>query len=65
MSKPELLPFEVVGPLNIICAKTGNSVPTGGVVYLDPDKTVIPWLVDGGHVKPMPAKTAQAGQSEG
>jgi hypothetical protein len=59
---PELVTAEVVGPLPIVDAVTGNSVRTGGTVRLDPTRTVISWLVDGGHIRLMPAK---AGKDKG
>lgn len=49
-----LLSFVVDGELPIIDAVTKVGVRKPGVVRLDPDKTLIEPLIEGGSIKPLP-----------
>jgi hypothetical protein len=52
MAEPDnLVRCEVVGPLPIVCAKTGNDIVKPNEVFLDPEYTNISALVSAGHVK--------------
>lgn len=39
----------------IACAKTGETIPAGGTVWLDPVDTNIPALQYAGFIEPLPA----------
>jgi hypothetical protein len=55
VSVPEnLVRCEVIGPLPIVCVKTGNDIVKPDEVYLDTEHTNIPALVSAGHVKVLP-----------
>ena len=51
-----LAKYEVIGVLPIRDALTKESVPTGGIVTLDDEKTIIPALLESGAVKLVEAK---------
>ena len=52
----DLLEFEVIGSLPVVDAVTRNEVRTGGTVRLDPARTLIDPLIEGGSIKALPAK---------
>lgn len=57
----ELVRCQVVGPFPVVDARTGEDIPPGGVVELDPgtetiNATNIPALIAGGHVRILPAE---------
>lgn len=48
--------FEVIGELPIRDAATKVSVPKGGTVHLDPERTIISALIEGGAIRPVNAE---------
>lgn len=55
----ELTRCEVVGRFPVVDARTGEDVPPGGTVELDPEATNIPALIGGGMVRIAPASAVK------
>lgn len=49
----DLIVGRVLGKLPVVDAATGRDVNPGGVCALDPDRTNLPAIVDGGHWRPL------------
>lgn len=56
----ELVRCEVTGRFPVVDARTGEDVPPGGTVELDPLATQIPALIAGGMVRIAPAPAVKA-----
>ncbi len=54
----ELVKCDVVGQFPVVDARTGEDIPPGGVVELDPVATQIPALIAGGFVRIAKAPAA-------
>ncbi len=49
----DLVVGRVLGLLPVVDAATGRDINPGGICSLDPERTNLPAIVDGGHWRPL------------